>query len=91
MPLVQLFDDGEQLARDIARKNGVKKDSYSAALSSVHNLRENLSDIADRYNQEIKQILQSKEPVAVKMPHILEAMVEGNRKLTSPPPAAAVI
>ena len=53
--LVQLFDEGEQLARDIAQKNGVKKDSYTSALSSVHNLRDKLSDIADRYNQEIKQ------------------------------------
>ena len=41
--LVQLFDEGEQLARDVARKNGVKKDSYTAALSSVHNLRDKLS------------------------------------------------
>jgi hypothetical protein len=78
--LVQLFDDGEQLARDIAQKNGVKKDAYSTALSSVHNLREILSDIADRYNQEIKQILQSKEPVAVKMPHILEAIGRGQQE-----------
>ncbi len=78
--IVQLFDDGEQLARDVARKNRVKKDSYSSALSSVHNLRENLSGIADRYNQEIKQILQSKEPVAVKMPHILEAIGRGQQE-----------
>ena len=55
--LVQVFDEGEQLARDVARKNGVKKDSYTAALSSVHNLRGKLSDIADRYNQEINKIL----------------------------------
>ena len=27
--LVQLFEEGEQIARDTARKNGVKKDSYT--------------------------------------------------------------
>src|ERR1700733_1457184 len=37
--LIDLFDHGEQLARDVARKNGVKKDSYNAALSSVNALR----------------------------------------------------
>src|ERR1700722_1004808 len=63
--LVQLFDEGEQLARDVARKNGLKKDSYTSALNSVHNLRENLSGIADRYNQEIKKVLESSEPAAV--------------------------
>src|SRR5580704_9609607 len=65
--LVQLFDEGEQLARDVAQKNGVKKDSYTAALSSVHNLRENLTSIADRYNQQIDKIIQSNEPAAIKL------------------------
>jgi Family of unknown function (DUF5631)/Family of unknown function (DUF5632) len=78
--IVQLFDDGEKLARDVARKNGVKKDSYGSALSSVHNLREKLSAIADRYNQEINTILQSKEPVGVKVPHILEAIGRGQQE-----------
>ena len=59
--LVQLFGEGEQLARDVAAKNGVKKDSYTTALASVHNLRETLSGIANRYNDEIKKIMQSKE------------------------------
>ncbi len=80
MPSFKLFDEGEQLARDVARKNGVKKDSYAAALSSVHNLRDKLSDIADRYNQEINKILASKEPVAIKMPHILEAIGRGQQE-----------
>ncbi len=53
--LVQLFDEGEQLARDVANKNGVKKDSTRPPLASVHNLRDKLSDIADRYNQEINK------------------------------------
>jgi hypothetical protein len=78
--LVQVFDEGEQLARDVARKNGVKKDSYSAALGSVHNLRSKLSDIADRYNQEINKILESKEPAAVKVPHILETIGRGQQE-----------
>src|ERR1700733_9433206 len=60
--LVQLFDQGEQLARNVAQKNGVKKDSYAAALNSVHNLRDTLSGIANRYNDEIKKIIQSNEP-----------------------------
>ena len=76
----QLFDEGEQLARESAKKNGVKKDSYTAALGSVHNLRSKLSDIADRYNQEIKKIIQSNEPAAVKMPHILEAIGRGQQE-----------
>jgi hypothetical protein len=78
--LVQLFDDGEQLAREIARKNGVKKDSYAAALGSVHGLRDKLSGIADRYNQEIKTILQSSEPAAVKVPQILAAIGRGQQE-----------
>ena len=78
--LVQAFDDGEQLARDIAKKNGVKKDSYAAALNSVHNLRDKLSDIADRYNHEIKQIIQSNEPAAVKGPQILAAIGRGQQE-----------
>ena len=78
--LVQAFDEGEQLARDVAKKNGVKKDSYAAALSSVHNLRDKLSDIADRYNLEIKQIIQSNEPAAVKGPQILAAIVRGQQE-----------
>jgi hypothetical protein len=78
--IVQLFDDGEQLAREVARKNGVKKDSYTTALASVHNLRENLSSIADRYNQEINKILESKEPAATKVPHILEAIARGQQE-----------
>jgi Family of unknown function (DUF5631)/Family of unknown function (DUF5632) len=78
--LVQLFDEGEQIARDTARKNGVKKDSYTAALNSVHNLRQNLSNIADRYNQEINKILQSNEPAAVKVPQVLAAIGRGQQE-----------
>ncbi len=78
--LVQLFDEGEQLARDVARKNGVKKDSYTTALASVHNLRDKLSGIADRYNQEINKILQSKEPAAIKVPQILAAIGRGQQE-----------
>ena len=78
--LVQLFDEGQQLAREVARKNGVKKDAYATALSSVHNLRDKLSGIADRYNQEINKILESKEPAAVKMPQILEAIGRGQQE-----------
>jgi|GEM_PF-502261 len=78
--LVQLFDEGEQLAREVARKNGVKKDSYTTALASVHNLRDKLSGIADRYNQEINKILESKEPVAIKAPQILEAIGRGQQE-----------
>src|SRR3984957_8193073 len=78
--IVQLFDDGEQLAREVARKNGVKKDSYTTALASVHNLRDKLSDIADRYNQEINKILESKEPAAIKIPQILEAIGRGQQE-----------
>ena len=76
----ELFDEGEQLARETAMKNGVKKDSYTAALGSVHNLRSKLSDIADRYNQEINKIILSNEPAAVKMPHILEAIGRGQQE-----------
>jgi Family of unknown function (DUF5631)/Family of unknown function (DUF5632) len=78
--LVQLFDEGEQLARDVARKNGVKKDSYTTALASVHNLRDKLSGIADRYTQEINKVLESKEPAAIKVPQILEAIGRGQQE-----------
>jgi hypothetical protein len=78
--LVQLFDEGEQLAREVANKNGVKKDSYATALSSVHDLRGKLSDIAQRYNQEIKKILESKEPAAAKVPEILAAIGRGQQE-----------
>jgi hypothetical protein len=78
--LIDLFDQGEQLARDVARKNGVKKDSYSAALSSANALREKLSDIAERYDQEINKILQSSEPAPIKVPQILAAIGRGQQE-----------
>jgi hypothetical protein len=78
--IVQLFDEGEQLAREVARKNGIKKDSYATALNSVHNLRDNLSAIADRYSQEIKKVLQSGEPAAVKAPQILGLIGSGQQE-----------
>jgi hypothetical protein len=78
--IVQLFGEGEQLARGVAKKNDLKKDSYTSALASVHNLREKLTDIADRYNQEINKILESKEPAAVKVPHVLEAISRGQQE-----------
>ena len=76
----KLFDEGEQFARDIAKKNGVKQDSYATALSSVHNLRDSLSDIAERYNKEINQILQSSQTPAVKVPQILAAIGRGQQE-----------
>src|SRR3984885_6839972 len=78
--LVQLFDEGEQLAREVARKNGVKKDSYATALNSVHNLRDTLSGIANRYNDEIKKIIQSNEPAAIKAPQIVAAIGRGQQE-----------
>ncbi|HEY2085425.1 MAG TPA: DUF5631 domain-containing protein [Mycobacterium sp.] len=78
--LVQLFDEGEQLAREVANKNGVKKESYATALSSVQDLRGKLSDIAQRYNEEIRKILESKEPAAAKVPEILAAIGRGQQE-----------
>ena len=78
--LIQAFQEGEKLARDVATKNGVKKDSYAAALSSVHNLRDKLSEIADRYNKEINQIIQSSEPAVLKGPQILAAIGRGQQE-----------
>src|SRR3984957_17728010 len=78
--LVQLFDEGEQLAREVARKNGVKKDSYATALNSVHNLRDTLSGIANLYNDEIKKIIQSNEPAAIKAPQIVAAIGRGQQE-----------
>ena len=78
--LVQLFDEGEQLAREVASKNGVKKDAYTTALASVHNLREKLSDIGELYDQEINKILESKGPAALKVPQILEAIGKGQQE-----------
>lgn len=65
------FLEGEQLLREIAEKNFVKRDSHATALDSVRSLRHELYSLAENGNKEIKQILDSKEPAEIKVSQIL--------------------
>src|SRR5574337_205590 len=69
--LVEAFDGGERLAREIASKNRGKVADHGVVLGSVHNLRHALHDIAERGNEEIKEIQDSNEPPPIKVSKIL--------------------
>lgn len=66
-----LFDEGERLARGIAIKNQGKACDYSAVVTALGALREDLSDIASRGSAEIEQIQKSKKSTAEKAVDIL--------------------
>jgi hypothetical protein len=68
------FRQGEEQARQVAEKNGVKESAYGTAYDSMVNLQHDLTDLANEGNQRIKEIQDSKEPVEAKVPQIVAAI-----------------
>jgi Family of unknown function (DUF5631)/Family of unknown function (DUF5632) len=68
------FRRGEDQARQVAEKNGVKESAYGTAYDSMVSLQHDLTDLANEGNQRIKEIQDSKEPVEAKVPQIVAAI-----------------
>jgi Family of unknown function (DUF5631)/Family of unknown function (DUF5632) len=68
------FQQGEDQARRVAEKNGVKESAYGTAYDSMVTLQHDLTDLANEGNQRIKEIQDSKEPVEAKVPQIVAAI-----------------
>ncbi len=67
---------GEDQARQVAQKNGVKESAYGTAYDSMVSLRHDLTNMAEEGNKRIKEIQDSKEPVEAKVPQIVAAIHE---------------
>src|SRR5258708_5035758 len=68
------YRQGEDQARQVGEKNGVKENAYGTANDSMVSLQHDLTNIAQEGNQRIKGIEDSKEPVEVKVPQIVVAI-----------------
>lgn len=72
--LRETFRQGEEHARQIARKNGVKENAYNAAYNSMVSLQHDLTNLANEGNQRIKEIQESQIPVEAKVTQIVAAV-----------------
>ena len=70
------FQQGEDQARQVAEKNGVKEGAYGTAYDSMQSLQHDLTGLADEGNKRIKQIQDSKEPAEAKVAQIVAAINE---------------
>ncbi len=68
------FRQGEQQARQVAEKNGIKESAYSSAYDSVVSLRQDLTALAAEGNRRIEDIQHSKVPVEAKVPQMIAAI-----------------
>jgi Family of unknown function (DUF5631)/Family of unknown function (DUF5632) len=68
------FRQGEQQARQVAEKNGIKEGAYGTAYDSMVSLRQDLTSLAAEGNQRIEEIKQSKQPVEAKVPQMIAAI-----------------
>src|SRR5262249_27381232 len=68
------FRQGEDQARRVAEKNGVKASAYGTAHDSMVSLQHDLTDLAEEGNKRIKEIQDSKEPVEAKVTQIVTAI-----------------
>src|ERR1700758_990069 len=68
------FQQGEDQARRVAEKNGVKESAYGTAYDSMQSLQHDLTGLAEEGNKRIKEIQGSKEPVEAKVPQIVAAI-----------------
>lgn len=76
------FRRGEEQARQVAEKNGVKKNAYATARESMLSLRQDLSNLADEGNQAIKAIQNSKEPLEAKVAQVV-SVIKQHRALAN--------
>jgi hypothetical protein len=76
------FRQGENQAQRVAEKNGVKESTYGTAYDSMISLQHDLTGLAEEGNKQIKEIQDSKEPVEVKVTHIV-ALIHQYRALAN--------
>ena len=75
----QLFRSGELTARDIAARNLAKEASYTLAHRWVTDLRADLEAIAASGNSAIRRILDSEDPVPLKVSALVMAVTEAQQ------------
>jgi len=68
------YRQGEDQARQVAQKNGAKENAYGSAYDSMVSLQHDLTNVAEEGNKRIKEIQDSKEPAAAKVPQIVAAI-----------------
>lgn len=68
--LITRFQQGEKLHLDLAEKYQTKASAFNAGADAIDYLRSRLSDIANRGNQEINEILTSKKPLPEKLTEV---------------------
>ena len=71
------FRQGEEQAHQVAEKNGTKESAYESAYDSMVSLQHDLTNLANEYNQQIKDIENSKEPTEAKVAQIVFAINQG--------------
>jgi hypothetical protein len=72
--LRDVFRQGEDQARRVAEKNGVKESAYGTAYDSMLSLQQDLTGLAEEGNKQIKDIQDSREPVEAKVTQIVAAI-----------------
>jgi len=65
---------GENQARQVADKNGIKEDAYGTAYDSTLSLQQDLTSLAEEGNKQIKAVQDSKEPVEARVTQIVAAI-----------------
>jgi Family of unknown function (DUF5631)/Family of unknown function (DUF5632) len=68
------FRQGENHARQVAEKNGVKESAYGTAYDSMLSLQHDLTGLAEEGNKQIKEIQDSKQPAEAKVTQIVAAI-----------------
>ena len=76
------FCQGENQARRVADKNGIKESAYGTAYDSTLGLQHDLTSVAEEGNKQIKEIQDSKQPVEAKVTQIV-AVIHQSRALAS--------
>jgi hypothetical protein len=76
------FGQGENQARRVAEKNGIKESAYGTAYDSMLSLQHDLTGLADEGNKQIKEIQDSKEPVEAQVTQIV-ALIHQYRALSN--------
>lgn len=65
------YRQGEEQAREVAEKNGVKENAYGTAYESIVSLQHDLTNIAEEANNRITEIQDSKLPMEAKVTQIV--------------------
>jgi hypothetical protein len=68
------YRQGEDQARQVSQKNGVKENAYGTAYDSMVSLQHDLTNVAEEGNKRIQEIENSKEPVEAKVTQVVAAI-----------------